>query len=212
MIRNKKKGGDDVKKGLPIIMVLVIIEMAVAILCSSARNLDDLSGAAIPDDIDESVRSVIYHEWSGGSERLVSVGPSSESQYSPDEWKAVLLAVEMGLVNWDDEEIKDGEDTERDRCIDLSTGSFFTNNTTTLAQRYIYTNSNQIKLFVQGCESDITFYLYDYFDRSTPVDEITISSDSEYSFTGLNNQGRYYLSYVLASEKDADTFIVKIMA
>ena len=193
---------------------LILVGAITVILVTSAfsANSDTLEGNVshsgselppIPTDLDESIRSVILHEAFDqygefvGYERLISVSPSSENNFTAEQWQAILTAIDMGIVLWDETDRPVPVITERGRrLIDLSESSFagdsrgldnfefFTDNslTITLAETYPV-------IYFSG-----VFYLYDTNDESTYVARLAFDNIHSRSTTiFLSSETTYIL-------------------
>jgi hypothetical protein len=53
--------------------------------------------------VDSKIKDVIFEDFFGaGRVRLLSVGARDENKFTPEEWEIVMVAVEQGLVQWED--------------------------------------------------------------------------------------------------------------
>ncbi len=152
----------------------------------SAPAVHDLP--AIPADLDEGIKSAILRETSFGTERLMSAGAKDEPGYTADEWEAILSAVAMGLIDWDETIPQDGAPS-----INLDEG-LIVSNMTSLAGIQFYTSGGEVHLSTGDEDYEGEFYLYDANSDASYLQAIAIDTQvSSGVFTGLAPSRVYYI-------------------
>lgn len=97
---NKQK----VKKPVLSLIALAVIAVGGGGISSSA--MAEKSAPTMVDKTNEvALDSQAKEEVSGGSSgELISVKPSDEILFSPEEWKRILSQIEKGVISWEDED------------------------------------------------------------------------------------------------------------
>ncbi|MDR3289333.1 MAG: M56 family metallopeptidase, partial [Peptococcaceae bacterium] len=112
--------------------------------------------------VDPKIKAVIYPD-SGDMRkmRLLSVSAEDEPRFSPEDWQIVLLAVEQGLVAWEDGSVLLAR-INYQKHHDLTQDGALVMTADALVRYQLFTNSTQIAVFLaQDPAEPVTFDLYD---------------------------------------------------
>lgn len=193
------------KKSIVAVSVAAVcLAVVIAILSSSlsqAAPSDNTGLSDIPDSLDERIRSVIFSEGPHGSERLISVSENDKDSYTDAQWQAILDAVELNLVRWEEP-----GDTPESRLMDLSSGAGFVD-AKFLGDVHFVSSTDTIKVTLADGAYTGYLRLCDANDESHVIQEAYLDADNNSAvFQDLEPSA----SFVLRTTEECEAVVFRI--
>lgn len=88
-----------------VLSLIALAILAVGGVGITASAMAEKPAPTVIDETKEAKGSQAKEETSGGSSgELISVKPSDETKFRPEEWQRILSQIEKGVISWEDED------------------------------------------------------------------------------------------------------------